>query len=259
VVKSREMRMRRLYQFAKVNPKWIGSPGAEEVLAHQLEMARDRVEAMLANGDKVPPAMLATAQHLLQGRDAAAVVAALLQKTAMGVRPPFEVHGARAMPSPKALAVAAVSPQVLPIAAVAASASPPAAPAVAAVAAPSTPAPAPAPTTRRLAADQRGRAGAAPSWQKRPERGTAASAGPAFQRFRINWGRRDGADPRRVMAHVCRRGHLESHMVGAISVQSAFTVFEIATEAAESFQRSAKKPDRRDPHLVIEREGGGGS
>ena len=260
VMKSREMRMRRLYQFAKVTPKWIGSPGAEEVLAHQLEMAQDRVEAMLSHGGTVPPAMLATAQHLLQGRDAAAVVAALLQKTAMGVRPPFEVHGARPMPAPRALAPSAAPAEhakkhTAPAAAGSAS-SPALSAAAPVVAAPiATPPPAP---IRRLAADQRGRAGAAPSWQKRADRAPAAGAGPSFTRFRINWGKRDGADPRRVMAHVCRRGHLESHMVGAINVQFAFTVFEVSSDAVDSFLRSAKKPDRRDPHLVIEREGSGG-
>jgi len=123
-----------------------------------------------------------------------------------------------------------------------------------AAAAPETtvpPPPAP-PVGRRLSADQRGRPGAPPSWQKPP--GVVAASGGAFQRFRINWGSRDGADPRRVMAHVCRRGELDSQMVGAIHVQPGSTTFEVASEAADGFERRARRPDRREPHLVIVRD-----
>lgn len=245
VVKSREMRMRRLYQLARVTPKWEASPGAAEVAMHQLERARQRAAEALDSATPLSPAMLAVANQLLAGRDAATVVGTLLLRTALGVRPPFEVHGAREPrpvappPAPREPAAAA-PPSKAPL------------PAVAADDAAPGPTTAEPPRTRRLSATQRGRAGAPPSWHTRPKEPGAA---PSFTRFRINWGRRDGADPRRVMAHVCRRGQVESHLVGAIAVQFAFTTFEIASEAAATFQRRAQRPDRRDPHLVIDLEG----
>ena len=54
-----------------------------------------------------------------------------------------------------------------------------------------------------------------------------------------------------MLAHVCRRGGLESHMVGAITVHFAATTFEVSNAAVASFVKRVKAPDRRDPHLVI--------
>lgn len=76
-----------------------------------------------------------------------------------------------------------------------------------------------------------------------------------FTRFRVNWGSRDGANASRVLGHVCRRGGIESHMVGAITVQFATTTFEVASGVVPSFLKRVKAPDRRDPHLVISVEG----
>lgn len=73
-------------------------------------------------------------------------------------------------------------------------------------------------------------------------------------RFQINWGARDGADPRRILAHVCRRGDIDGKMVGAIDVHAGKTTFTVAVAVAAEFERRARRPDRRDPGLMISRE-----
>ncbi|MCA8953493.1 MAG: DbpA RNA binding domain-containing protein, partial [Planctomycetes bacterium] len=78
------------------------------------------------------------------------------------------------------------------------------------------------------------------------------AAGEAgFTRFRINWGYRGGADPRRILAHVCRRGGIDSKMVGAIRMETNASTFHVGDAVAASFARRVKVRDRRDPHLVI--------
>jgi len=118
---------------------------------------------------------------------------------------------------------------------------------------PQQPQPDAARETRPLNEARRGQPGAKPSWQqgepehaKRPERG--------FVRFRINWGFRQGANPRRVLAHVCRRGAVDSSAVGSISMDATSTTFEVAAEAADEFAKRVQRRDKRDPHLVIHRE-----
>ena len=106
---------------------------------------------------------------------------------------------------------------------------------------------------QRLGRDRRGEPGSKPSWQaetpepsKRPERG--------FVRFRINWGARGGANPRRILAHVCRRGGVDNRQVGSISMSTTSSTFEVAQDVADEFARRVQRRDKRDPHLVIHRE-----
>jgi ATP-dependent RNA helicase DeaD len=118
---------------------------------------------------------------------------------------------------------------------------------------PAAPARPPAPP-RRLSPEQRGKPRALPAWQRPAAAATPASSAGGFLRFRINWGRRDGADPRRVMAHVCRRGGIASRQVGAIDVRVAATTFEVASDVADGFLRAVQRRDAREPHLVIVRD-----
>jgi ATP-dependent RNA helicase DeaD len=74
-------------------------------------------------------------------------------------------------------------------------------------------------------------------------------------RFRINWGTVQGAVPKRILAHICRRGDIRSSEVGAIDLQPFSSTFEVAAHVAESFARRVKPRDSRDPHLVIEPAG----
>jgi len=71
--------------------------------------------------------------------------------------------------------------------------------------------------------------------------------------FEINWGRRDGATPPRLVAMLCRRGDVTSRMIGAIDIDSRWTTFEVADSVAHRFEHSAGMPDSRDPDLVIRR------
>jgi len=256
VTKSRADRARRLYQQARIQARLEGAPGAAEVHAVQLQRAAERTLEALGRGAGGSVEALAIADRLLVGRVAREVIAAMVANLAHAVREPFEVTAARepvlAQPAPSDQDAA--SPAAPDVAA-------PSAPAVSttseplrAASRPAQPEPvAPPPAAKKLAPDQRGKPGARPSWQRGAEKRERGSGQP-FTRFRINWGRRDGADPRRVMGHVCRRGGIESHQVGAIDIHVAATTFEVASEVAERFLRAVAKPDRRDPHLVIERE-----
>ncbi len=81
-------------------------------------------------------------------------------------------------------------------------------------------------------------------------------AKPGFVRFTINWGKRRGAAPSRVLGHVCRRGKVESQAVGAIKIGSDESSFDVAERMAGRFEQVVRGPDSRDPHLRIVRVGG---
>jgi len=76
--------------------------------------------------------------------------------------------------------------------------------------------------------------------------------------FRVSFGARHGADPRRLLALVCRRGGVRGSDVGAIDVGPSFSTVHVAAAVAESFARAASRPDPRDPRVQIRREGRGG-
>ena len=80
-----------------------------------------------------------------------------------------------------------------------------------------------------------------------------------FVRFFINWGERKGATPPRLMAHVCRRGGIEGRQVGAIQIEPHSASFEVSQDVAVDFEQRAKKRDPRDPDLMIARQSGGGA
>jgi ATP-dependent RNA helicase DeaD len=69
--------------------------------------------------------------------------------------------------------------------------------------------------------------------------------------FHINFGTRAGADARRLLAMVCRRGRIQGQHIGAIRIGETFSTFEVLAEVAEEFARSVRKPDPRDPHIRI--------
>jgi ATP-dependent RNA helicase DeaD len=73
-----------------------------------------------------------------------------------------------------------------------------------------------------------------------------------FVPFRINWGQRQGADARRLLALVCRRGGIRGSEVGAIEIGPLASTFEVATRVAAEFALAARKPDARDPRVQIE-------
>lgn len=70
--------------------------------------------------------------------------------------------------------------------------------------------------------------------------------------YRINWGERDGADPRRLLAMVCRRGRITGDQVGAIRISLKESLFEVSAAVAQGFERAAQRVDPRHPGVFVE-------
>jgi len=68
--------------------------------------------------------------------------------------------------------------------------------------------------------------------------------------FRLNIGRKDGADPRQLLPMLCRRGKITRDEVGAIRIFDKETKVEIDADVAERFYELAKAADR--DKVVIE-------
>jgi ATP-dependent RNA helicase DeaD len=104
----------------------------------------------------------------------------------------------------------------------------------------------------RAAAAEGPRAG-----QRPPPRARTRAPGPEVPQdaewvpFRISWGQEHGADARRLLAVVCRRGNIRGTDVGAIRIQRTHSLVNVNADVAERFARSAAKPDPRDPRIKI--------
>lgn len=97
--------------------------------------------------------------------------------------------------------------------------------------------------------------------QDRPARSFQRNK-PGFTRFFVSWGFQYGATPGRLMALICRRGDISSRDVGAIDMGPRGTTFEVTDAVAREFEVKAGRPDDRDPKIRIRRdfmsqEGGG--
>ena len=75
-----------------------------------------------------------------------------------------------------------------------------------------------------------------------------------YTAFRVSWGDKHGADPRRLLAVVCRRGDIQGKDVGAIEVDRTHSVVDVADAVAEHFEAAAKKSDPKEPRVMISRE-----
>ncbi|WP_394823251.1 DEAD/DEAH box helicase [Pendulispora albinea] len=73
--------------------------------------------------------------------------------------------------------------------------------------------------------------------------------------FRVTWGGLHGADARRLLAMMCRRGGIQGSDVGAIEVAKTHSFVDIAQDAAVTFEEATRAPDPRDPRVTIRREG----
>lgn len=94
--------------------------------------------------------------------------------------------------------------------------------------------------------------------RERPERAPRSEAertgGPGgFVPFRISWGRAHGADARRLVAMLCRRGGIDGRAIGAIKVGPTYSIVEVSSVVAEAFERATKDVDPRDPRVMIRR------
>jgi ATP-dependent RNA helicase DeaD len=115
----------------------------------------------------------------------------------------------------------------------------------------------PEPAPRAKASDARRGADEARPFEARsfarPPRDGAPRSGD-FVAFRISWGGEQGADARRLLAMVCRRGEVRGADVGNIRIARSFSTVEIAAHVAEGFARAAAQPDPRNPRVFIQRD-----
>ncbi|MBI5538358.1 MAG: DEAD/DEAH box helicase [Deltaproteobacteria bacterium] len=72
--------------------------------------------------------------------------------------------------------------------------------------------------------------------------------------FRVTWGKVHGAETRRLLAVVCRRGGIEGSDVGTIRVGPTFSSVEVRARVAEAFALAARKPDPRNPRVEIRQD-----
>ncbi len=93
-----------------------------------------------------------------------------------------------------------------------------------------------------------------------PHDASARSRGPASPRpipgegwvsFHVSWGQIQGADARRLLAMVCRRGGIRGSDVGSIRVTPSYSIVDVASGSAEAFERAVAVPDPRDARVVI--------
>jgi ATP-dependent RNA helicase DeaD len=84
--------------------------------------------------------------------------------------------------------------------------------------------------------------------------GRAPREDGAWVAFRVSWGARNGADPRRMLALVCRRGNVRGQDIGAIRIEHGFSLVNVAGSVAQAFESSAAEPDPREPRVVIRRD-----
>ncbi len=87
-------------------------------------------------------------------------------------------------------------------------------------------------------------------WDGRPNRKNSRRPSVSnWARFQVSWGKNHGADPRRLLAIVCRRGDIKSKDVGAITIGGHSSMVEVNPKIAKAFSRSVGRPDPRDPRV----------
>lgn len=74
-----------------------------------------------------------------------------------------------------------------------------------------------------------------------------------FVAFQASWGSNAGANPKRVLAVVCRRGDITRDAIGKIRVGPTSSMVEVRADQADAFEAAMKKPDSRDGHVRVRR------
>lgn len=218
-----ERRVRRLLARAGVEAGWSDVPNARRVRKKLVKRGRRRLLQAIDGSSTVSENELEYARLLLEGRDPAQVVAALVAAATPGlVREPMELQA----PRPERLER------------------------------PERPE-----RAERHSNGDRTAGGARPAWSRngvgavdrssRPRQRASGHGHESHVRFAVNWGFHGGANPRRLMALICRRGDITSRMVGRIKPGPTSTTFEIREQVAADFESRAQRPDPRDPKLSI--------
>jgi len=201
-------RARRLLAEAKIESEWREIPSANTVRKLLKKRARRRLNKALTAEQSFHEGELEYAQRLLEGQDAAKVVAALVKRCQPDRH--CEPRIVSNPPPPRFERDDRRGP-------------------------------------RRYESDDR-----RPNDRRPNDR--ARNTQP-MTRFQINWGLHDGANPRRILALVCRRGNINNSVVGAIDISPTSSTIEIATSIATRFESDAQRPDPRNPNLRITRGG----
>jgi ATP-dependent RNA helicase DeaD len=85
----------------------------------------------------------------------------------------------------------------------------------------------------------------------RPAHAPRRDDGREWTPFIVTWGATQGADARRLLAVVCRRGGVRGTDVGAIRVGPTSSTVDVAAEVAREFAENSKVPDPREPKVII--------
>jgi len=219
----RQRKIEWLLSGAKVKIQWREVPTAAAVAKALAKRERRRLEKALDSAPESTEAQLEYARALIEKRDAAQLVATLIEQCRAPQRTvPREVK----TPPAESARRPEVRGETRREHAIA------------------------RPRVRSIREDdrygRRGEGGAEPARDFDP-RGCGAT------RFEINWGHRNGANPQRLLAVICRRGDIASSMIGSIDVDTHITSFEVADYASEEFEARVSRPDSRDPDLCIRR------
>jgi ATP-dependent RNA helicase DeaD len=92
--------------------------------------------------------------------------------------------------------------------------------------------------------------GHAPEPHARTERDESGE----WVRFRVSWGEAQGADARRLLPMLCRRGNIRGTDIGAIKLAPSFSLVDVSLRVAADFERATSRPDPRDPAVVVRRD-----
>lgn len=91
----------------------------------------------------------------------------------------------------------------------------------------------------------------------RPARAPRQEPDGGWVSFRVTWGKEHGADARRILAMVCRRGDVDGNQIGAIRIDRHHSIVDVARPVAKSFADATLPPDPRNPRVRISEERGG--
>ena len=81
-----------------------------------------------------------------------------------------------------------------------------------------------------------------------------AAPDAGWVRFRVSWGQAEGADARRLLPMLCRRGKIRGSDIGAIELTPSFSFVDVSQRVALEFERATQRPDPRDPTVHVRRE-----
>jgi ATP-dependent RNA helicase DeaD len=115
--------------------------------------------------------------------------------------------------------------------------------------------PAPFPRNARTREPMQGqRRPAAPGRTYDSPRVGAPSPKDGWVRFHVSWGQAEGADARRLLPMLCRRGKIRGSDIGAIELTPSFSLVDVSNRVAVEFERATQRPDPRDPTVLVRRE-----